>query len=86
MKTNVIVKVTINADKSLVFKYLTDLKLHFLWNPHLQKISPQTKLKEGMEYQSRSLMLGVAVKSNNVVSKLIDDKELEITNNTGLHL
>ncbi len=83
MKVRVIAKITISANRSEVFKYLSNLKYHFLWNPHLRSITPQCNVKLGTTYESASLLLGVRIKALNIVTKLLQDKELELHNKTG---
>src|SRR5579862_6999072 len=83
-KVNVLAQITITARPSEVFKYMVNLKHHFLWNPHLQEISPIKKLKQGGSYKSSSIVLGVKVHGINCVTKLVPDQELQIENQTGL--
>ncbi len=84
MKALVSSKVTINAATARVFLYLAELKYHQLWNPHLVSISPVTTLKKDIRYDTVSNLLGVKVKGKNVVTKLTNNSELEISNTTGL--
>lgn len=83
-RVKVVAQVSITAGPAEVFKYMGDLKYHFLWNPHLQKISPIKVLKTGTIYESSSILLGVKVKSENKVTKLTPGKELQIENQTGV--
>ena len=83
MQARVTTQVTILARPADVFAYLIDLKRHFLWNPHLQSVSPQVLLKPGLKYKSSSLLMGVKVSGVNRVAKLIKERELEIENDTG---
>ena len=84
MKVNVVTKVIIASKPSDVFLYLSDLRYHYLWNPQTQSISSQKKLKLGATYKTVNLVLGVKIQSNNKVTKLVSNKELELENNTGL--
>jgi hypothetical protein len=84
MQTRVTTQVTILAKPSEVFTYLSDLNLHYLWNPQLQNISSTKQLALGTTYQTESQVLGVKIKANNVVTRFKKLKELEITNTTGL--
>jgi hypothetical protein len=83
-KVRVVAKITINAAPHLVYEYLINLKYHFLWNPHLRTISPIIILKQGSSYKSSSVLLGVKVKGHNKATKLVENKELQIENQTGL--
>jgi uncharacterized protein YndB with AHSA1/START domain len=83
MEVRVVAKVTIAADRPSVFKYLTNLKYHFLWNPHLQSITRLKRLKPGATYESTSLLLGIRVQGTNRVAKFVPDREVELENNTG---
>lgn len=83
MKANLVAQVAIAAKPTAIFNYLTDLKYHHLWNPHLLSISPQISLKRGVSYQTTSLLLGVKVSGKNAVTKFTSNRELEIQNNTG---
>jgi len=83
MKASVTTQVTIAAKPGTVFKYLTDLKYHYLWNPQLQSISTTEKLKLGTQYETTSLVLGVKIKACNEVTQLVPNKYLELENNTG---
>jgi hypothetical protein len=80
----VVAQITINASPSEVFKYMVNLKHHFLWNPHLRTISPIILLKEGSSYESSSIVLGVKVKGLNKVTRLVASQELQLENRTGL--
>jgi hypothetical protein len=85
MQTAVITQATIHAKQAEVFKYLSDLKYHQLWNPQLLSISSSGKqLELGSEYKTQSQVLGVKIRARNVVTKFENLKELEISNNTGL--
>ena len=74
---------TIAAPPAAVFKYLTNLAYHYLWNPQIQYISDDGALHLGSTYQTTSLVLGVKLNSTNLVTKFIPSKEVEIENNTG---
>lgn len=84
MKANVITKITIQAPSAQVFRYLSDLKYHHLWNPQVLRISQHGKLKLGSSFKSVSLLLGIEVESSNVVTKFAPPKELEIRNSVGM--
>jgi carbon monoxide dehydrogenase subunit G len=84
MQTQVVTQINIDAKPAAVFEYLTNLKLHHLWNPQVQSISSQGRLALGSEYETRSIVLGVRLKSKNVVTACVKPKELEITNDTGI--
>jgi uncharacterized membrane protein len=80
----VVATVTINAAPEAVFKYMINLRHHFLWNPHLRTITPLIRLKEASEYESSSVLLGVKVRGINKVTKLVKNRRLQIENQTGL--
>jgi len=84
MNTQVTTRVTINATAPRVFDYVAELKYHYLWNPHIETISPLGRLKTGVEYHATSLMFGLKIRSINHVTKCVQDQELEIENSTGL--
>ena len=84
VKVHVVAKVTIDASPADVFKYLTNLKYHFLWNPHLRKVSSVKTLKLGTEYRSASMLLGVKVEGRNLVTKFSKNQEFELENKTSL--
>ncbi|MFI5270850.1 MAG: SRPBCC family protein [Candidatus Saccharimonadales bacterium] len=83
IKVTIKTKVTISAEPSIVFRYLKELKYHYLWNPHIQKISPITSLSAGLEYKSESILLGVRVKGVNRVIKVVENREIQLENKTG---
>lgn len=83
MNARVVARVTIKATATQVFDRLVDLESHFLWNPHLQEIAPVMKLKQGAEYTTSSLLLGVRVHSNITVTQLTPRQRLELINDTG---
>jgi hypothetical protein len=84
MKAHVTARVSIKADPAGVFHYISDLHLHYLWNPFLIELSPVTVLRLGKVYKSTSMLLGVKVQGENKVSKFIKDSELELENSAGL--
>jgi hypothetical protein len=78
MEVSVVTRVTINASSKEVFCYLSHLKYHYLWNPHLRKITPIVALKRGLRYEVESTLLGMKIGNINKVSKLTKNKEVEI--------
>lgn len=84
MKAKVKTRVSIDAPLAEVFKYLSHTKYHPLWNPHLQRITPIMTLEEGKTYETYSVVLGVPTKAVNQVAVCVTNKELEITNQTGM--
>jgi hypothetical protein len=83
MQVSVVTRVTIDAKQETVFCYLSQLKYHYLWNPHMRKISPIIELKRGQTYEVETVILGVLIKNINKVAKFNKNKEIEIVNNTG---
>lgn len=83
MKVHTVTKISIRKKRAEVFKYLADLRYHYLWNPHLRRISPLDVVKLGTEYKSVTLLLGVKVRGKNVITKLLPNQEVEIVNNIG---
>jgi len=83
MRARIVTEVNITSSPKEVFRYLENLEYHRLWNPHLVRIPPRKKLEVGSQYKAVSMMFGIEVRSNNVVSKLVPDKELQIENRTG---
>ncbi len=76
-------QITITADKHAVFKYISDLRYHYLWNPQLQLISSQKALKLGSTYKTESQVLGITITAFNRVTLFIPVKEIEIQNKFG---
>jgi hypothetical protein len=83
MEVRVITRITIEAQPSQIFNYLSDLKYHYLWNPQMRKITPVIKLRKGSKYNTESIVLGVRINSSNKVQKFVKNDELEIVNDTG---
>ena len=83
MEVSVVSRVRIHARPEDIFYYLSNLRFHFLWNPSLRNIKPMTKLQQGLNYQTESVILGVEVNGNNQVTKFKPNRELQIENNTG---
>lgn len=83
MNARVVARVTINARPAEVFGCLVNLESHYIWNPHLQRISPIVTLKKGTTYSTTSVLLGVKVESQVTVARLIRDKQLVLTSDTG---
>lgn len=83
MHVRLVAQITIGADQTAVFTYLSDLKYHFLWNPHLQSITPQKRLKTGVKYKTTSLMLGVQISGENVATTVDQPNELVLQNDAG---
>ena len=83
MKVSLVAQISIAESQVEVFRYLTDLKYHFLWNPHLQSISSRAVLKLGSSYKTTSFILGMKFHGTNKVVKLDPLKELELENKTG---
>ena len=84
MKARVVTKVTISASPVAVFAYLKNLEHHYLWNPALQRLSSIKPLKLGMEYKSVRMVLGKQLKATNTVTAFINNRELQLENNTGM--
>lgn len=84
VKATVVTRVTIAAAPAMVFTYLTDLRYHHLWNPQVRHISKHGKLSLGTSFENVSVLLGIEVRSKNVVTKFQPPTELEMTNRIGL--
>jgi hypothetical protein len=84
MKARIKTTITIEASAAAVFKYLADTKLHYVWNPHLQAVSPEIKLHEGSVYDTVNVLLGVRTRTQNVVNTFVENQELELQNQTGM--
>ncbi|HVW22928.1 MAG TPA: SRPBCC family protein [Candidatus Saccharimonadales bacterium] len=76
-------QVTIAATPANVWRYLSELKYHYLWNPHLTHLSPLGSLKPGSTYSATSLLFGIKIKALNKVIKLKPSKQLVIQNDNG---
>lgn len=83
MKATIVTRVTIDAERTLVFEYLTDLKYHYLWNPNLRKLTPKNKVQLGSTYHATSMVLRIKIVAKNVVTKFVENTEFEIQNTTG---
>ena len=83
MKASVVATITIAASCEQVFKYLSHLKYHHLWNPHMQDIASSGLVKPDMVYETTHILLGVRLKAKNHVLKLVPDREFEVENTTG---
>ncbi len=82
-KATVVSTIQIDADPDDIFKYLSHLKYHTLWNPHLRKISANHRLKLGSTYNTESLILNIRLPARNTVTKFSESNELEIENTIG---
>lgn len=76
--------INIKATPEDVFAYLKNLKYWYYWNPSLRMLSHEGELEEGMAYESESVVLkDIVIKNQNVVTKLIPNKEIDVANNMG---
>ena len=83
-EVQVVTRVTINASPKAVFKYMRDLKYHYLWNPHIESLKPLQTLKKGAQYTAKSIVFGRRLETPNTVTVFIENKELEVENVTGM--
>jgi uncharacterized membrane protein len=83
MDVRVVTRISINAPAQDVFCYLSNLRYHHIWNPHMRKVKPITELKRGMVYESENVLLGIKITNVNKVAKLSKNKEIELLNNKG---
>ena len=84
MNARVTTKVTIRASPEHVFKFLSHLQYHPLWNPPLEKVIPKRgELHSGSQYISVSTLFGMTMQANNTVSLLVPSKAICIENTTG---
>lgn len=83
MQAVVTTSITINEAPEAVFKYLSDLHYHYLWNPQMRKVSPLKKLKLGMEYKTESQVLGTTIEAKNTVTSFVPSKEIALENAIG---
>lgn len=83
MRARVKTSIIINASPSAIFTYLANTKLHYVWNSHLREVKPLTRLHAGMRYETTNVLFKVRVRAMNIVSKFVEDREIEITNQTG---
>lgn len=84
VRASIATSTVVAASPSEVFKYLTNRKYHYLWNPQIYSISPMGPLKLGSKYETESLVLGVSIKSSNIVTKFVPPKEFELENKLGI--
>lgn len=84
MKTTIVSRIQISADQKVVFEYLSHLKYHTLWNPHLRKISSGQRLKLGSRYTTESFILNIRLPAHNTVTKFSEPNEMEIENTVGV--
>jgi hypothetical protein len=77
-------KVSIKAEPSEVYFYLSHLKYHYLWNPSMRHLSSEGELTLGMSYEAKSKLLGgITVSSRNKVTELVPNKKLRLQNRLG---
>jgi hypothetical protein len=84
MKATIKTQVTIAASPTEVFKYLTNLRFHYLWNPQVHRISTHEQLKQGSVFESVSRVLGVEVRAVNRVTKFTPQEEFQLENTMGV--
>lgn len=83
MQATVVSRIHITADQQVVFEYLSNPKLHSLWNPHLRRITAKKKLQLGSTYTTDSMVLNIKLPAKIVVTKYDEPCEIEFTNNSG---
>ncbi|HVW23571.1 MAG TPA: SRPBCC family protein [Candidatus Saccharimonadales bacterium] len=83
MKATVATRLSIAATREEVFKYLTDLRYHYLWNPQVRKISTTEKVKLGSHFTTESQILGVKIRAKNVVTELDPPVKFSLENKLG---
>lgn len=83
MQATIVSRIRIAADQGSVFEYLSNLKLHTLWNPHLRRVSSSRKLRLGSTYKTDSMVLNIKLPAINKVTKFDNPSEIEFTNKTG---
>ena len=77
--------ITIKASPQEVYRYVANLKHHYLWNPSLRSVSPEAELKPGMSFQTESVILkDIKISTHNVVTKLVPNRLVSIHNEMGL--
>ena len=84
MNARLVTKMQIAAPPENVFRYLSQLRYHKFWNPHLQGSLPDITLSQGASYYTTSLLFGRKTHFKNIVSKCTENSELELCNDTGL--
>ncbi len=84
MKASIVTRITIDSSPAEVFDYLTNYKYYRLWNPQIIETSRFTKLTLHSTYATTSQVLGVTIKSQNIVTKFRSNTFIRIENNTGL--
>lgn len=83
MRTSITTHTSIKASPAQVFAYLSNLKLHYLWNPQIVSISSHRQLKLGSKYMTESRLLGLTITATNSVTKFNPPTEIMIENTTG---
>ncbi len=77
--------ITIKAEPKDVFKYISQPKYFYLWNPSLRSLSSDKPLKLNSQFESESVILkNISIKSNNTVTDYIEDKKIVFENSFGL--
>jgi hypothetical protein len=62
---------------------LADLRLHYIWNPHLKTIEPETIVRRDTTYRTTNTILGRQISVSNTISKLSPPHEMELTCSQG---
>jgi uncharacterized protein YndB with AHSA1/START domain len=84
MKVELTTRISITAQPHEVFKYLKDLRLHYLWNPQLQTITPLIELSHGQQYHATRMVLGQPLKVESTVKEFKPGKKLSLAITAGL--
>ncbi len=77
-------RITIKAKPSEVFKYLSNTKYHYYWNPSLRVISDQVDLNIGSSYDTEVIILkDIRIKSHVIITDYVKDRLIEFNNAVG---
>lgn len=75
--------VSFDADPGKIYRELINLGQHRLWNTGLVHISETGNMREGMRYQTVSIVLGQETKFDIEVTRLVPNKQVSIVNSNG---
>lgn len=83
-KISVRTRINIKAPPNDVFKYISETKYFYIWNPALRDITGAKKLGLGKAYDTTSVVLkDLEIKSHNIVVEFQPGKSLGLQNQMG---
>lgn len=84
-KITALSSITIKAAPKDVFKYISQPKYFYLWNPSLRHITNDEPLKINSQFETETVILNnINIKSKNTVTEYEENKKLVLENSFGL--